>query len=91
MLHSARSSLSLRASGAVLAAVLLGACGNKNQPNAAPPPPPQPEVAVITVQPDTVILSTELPGRLEASRVAEVRARVAGILQKRLFTEPAVM
>jgi len=87
MLHSARFSLSLRASGAVLAAVLLGACGNKNQPNAAPPPPPQPEVAVITVQPDTVILSTELPGRLEASRMAEVRARVAGILQKRLFTE----
>jgi membrane fusion protein (multidrug efflux system) len=30
---------------------------------------------------------TELPGRLEASRVAQVRARVPGILQKRLFRE----
>src|SRR5690606_33990504 len=32
-------------------------------------------------------LITELPGRLEASRVAQVRARVAGILQERLFRE----
>ncbi|MDR0274263.1 MAG: efflux RND transporter periplasmic adaptor subunit [Burkholderiaceae bacterium] len=84
MLHSALSPLSLRAAGALLAALLLAACGNKNQPSAAPPPP---EVAVIAAQPGTVALSTELPGRLEASRVAEVRARVAGILQKRLFTE----
>ncbi len=48
---------------------------------------PPPEVGVITVTPTTVGLSNELPGRLEASRVAQVRARVAGILQKRLFRE----
>ena len=35
----------------------------------------------------TVGLATELPGRLEASRVAQVRARAAGIVQKRLFRE----
>lgn len=48
---------------------------------------PPPEVAVITVAPGTIGLTTELPGRLEASRVAQVRARAAGILNKRLFRE----
>ena len=48
---------------------------------------PPAEVGVVTVQPGDVDLQTELPGRLEASRVAQVRARAAGILQKRLFTE----
>jgi membrane fusion protein (multidrug efflux system) len=42
---------------------------------------------VVTATPRTVGLSTELPGRMEASRVAQVRARAAGILQKRQFRE----
>ncbi|HEX2540943.1 MAG TPA: efflux RND transporter periplasmic adaptor subunit [Caldimonas sp.] len=77
----------------VLAALVAG-CGQKNDaapagagaaPGAAGPPPA--EVGVITVQTRPVGLITELPGRLEASRVAQVRARAAGIVQKRLFTE----
>ena len=48
---------------------------------------PPAEVGVVTVNPGDVGLITELPGRLEASRVAQVRARAAGILQKRLFRE----
>jgi membrane fusion protein (multidrug efflux system) len=44
-------------------------------------------VGVVTVMPRPVGLVTELPGRLEASRVAQVRARAAGILQERLFRE----
>jgi membrane fusion protein (multidrug efflux system) len=44
-------------------------------------------VGVVTVTQGDVGLVTELPGRLEASRVAQVRARAAGILQKRLFRE----
>lgn len=48
---------------------------------------PLAEVGVVTVTPGDVGLITELPGRLEASRVAQVRARVAGILQTRLFRE----
>ena len=75
--------------------VLMAACGQKddNAPAAAGPGkgagggPPPAEVGVITAQPKSVGLVTELPGRLEASRVAQVRARVAGILQKRLFVE----
>jgi membrane fusion protein (multidrug efflux system) len=46
-----------------------------------------PEVGVVTVQPGEVGLMTELPGRLEASRVAQVRARASGILRQRLFRE----
>ena len=48
---------------------------------------PPPEVGVVTVTPGDVGLITELPGRLEASRVAQVRARATGILQQRLFRE----
>lgn len=72
---------------AVLALVLAG-CGKSDpaqQASAASAPPP--EVGVVSVQPGDVGLVTELPGRLEASRVADVRARAAGILQKRLFAE----
>jgi membrane fusion protein (multidrug efflux system) len=72
-------------------AVWLAACAPKPDagPAAAPggAPPPPAEVGVVTVQPRAVGLVTELPGRLEASRAAQVRARAAGIVQKRLFTE----
>jgi membrane fusion protein, multidrug efflux system len=54
---------------------------------AAPGQMPPPEVGVIKVQLQTVPLITELPGRLEASRVAQVRARVPGVVQKRVFAE----
>jgi membrane fusion protein (multidrug efflux system) len=48
---------------------------------------PPAQVGVVTVNPGDWGLSTELPGRLEASRVAQVRARVAGIVQRQLFNE----
>lgn len=71
--------------------LLLSACGQGNAPAAGPGGPggmpPPAEVGVVTVKLADVGLVTELPGRLEASRVAQVRARAAGILQKRLFTE----
>ena len=74
----------------VIAVALLGACGRKPEQGAGGQPGggmPPPEVGVITVAPQAVGLATELPGRLEASRVAQVRARATGILQKRVFTE----
>jgi membrane fusion protein (multidrug efflux system) len=68
--------------------LMLAACG-KEAGNAPPPGGgmPPPEVGVITVTPGQVGLVTELPGRLEASRVAQVRARAAGIVEERLFRE----
>ncbi len=62
-----------------------GAAGAKAGAPAMPPA----QVGVVTVQLDSVPVITELPGRLEAVRTAQVRARVAGILQKRQFTEGA--
>jgi membrane fusion protein (multidrug efflux system) len=49
------------------------------------------EVGTVEVRPQRVTLTTELPGRASAFRVAEVRARVDGIVQKRLFEEGAVV
>ena len=77
------------AGAVVVVLCLLAACGQKAAEGAGPGrgAPPPAEVGVVTVAPRAVGLATELPGRLEASRVAQVRARAAGILQKRLFTE----
>lgn len=75
----------------LLAATLIAGCGKKADApaagGAAGGAPPPAEVGVVTVAQRDVGLITELPGRLEASRVAQVRARAAGILQKRLFRE----
>lgn len=76
---------------AVVSALSLAACGDKkddaqkSQAAAAQAKPP--EVGVVTVKLGSVPLVTDLPGRLEAFRTAQVRARAAGILQKRLFQE----
>jgi membrane fusion protein (multidrug efflux system) len=67
---------------------LLASCGDKNAgPNAQNGAMPPAEVAIITVAPERVVMSTELPGRSAATRVAQVRARVPGIVQKRVFRE----
>jgi len=67
----------------VAAALLLAACSKSS----APPAPPPPEVAVITVSAQPIVNVIELPGRLQAIRTAEVRARVDGIVERRLYTE----
>src|SRR5258707_15674553 len=69
---------------AVLAGgLLLTACNRQVQA----PPHPAVEVGVVTVQATSVPVTTELSGRVSAVRMAEVRARVAGILLKRNFKE----
>ncbi|ONX85461.1 efflux RND transporter periplasmic adaptor subunit, partial [Burkholderia cenocepacia] len=64
-------------------AVFLAACGKKE----SAPPPQTPEVGVVTVQPQSVPVFTDLPGRTSAFLVAQVRARVDGIVLRREFTE----
>ena len=68
-----------------LAALTIVAAGCKNKMGAPPPP----EVAVVTLQPEKVTITTELPGRVSAYLVAEVRPQVNGIIKKRFFTEGA--
>ncbi|MEZ4451264.1 MAG: efflux RND transporter periplasmic adaptor subunit [Nannocystaceae bacterium] len=74
----------------LLASLLVAACGT---PAAAPGKgaPPMAEVAAITVAPAAVTLTRELPGRVAPRRLAEVRARVNGIVEARLFTEGSVV
>jgi membrane fusion protein, multidrug efflux system len=69
--------------------VMAGPCvaGCKGRQEA--PPRPTPEVATVTVQPQPVVLTSELPGRTAGFLVAEIRPQVNGLLQKRFFTEGA--
>ena len=69
---------------ALLGGILLGGCDRSTQ---SQPPPTVPEVATVTVKPQKVVLTTELPGRTAAFRIAEIRPQVSGLIQKRLFTE----
>jgi membrane fusion protein (multidrug efflux system) len=74
-----------RLSLTVAVAAALAACGEKPAAQGGAMPPA--EVSVVTVAPQQISITNELPGRLEAYRVAQVRARVAGIVQKRVFKE----
>jgi len=69
--------------------LIVSACGSgdeqKKLPAGSAPPPA--EVDVITVKPGAAVMTQDLPGRLQAYRSAQVRARVEGIVEKRNFVE----
>ncbi len=71
---------------ALASLLMLGGCerGNAQQQQAPPPPP---EVATVTIEPQRVELTTELPGRTSPYLVSEIRPQVNGIIQKRQFRE----
>ena len=64
----------------------LGLAGCDREPKATPPPA-VPEVATVTIQPKTVLLTTALPGRTSAFLMAEIRPQVNGLIRGRLFEE----
>jgi membrane fusion protein, multidrug efflux system len=68
--------------------LLLAGCGQSSNTGKGPTGGP-PEVAVVTMKPQQLVITTELSGRTSANLVAEVRPQVGGIIQKRLFTEGA--
>ena len=70
-----------------LAALVACSQGVAQQADGATPAIPALPVGVLKVEFAPVGISENLPGRIEASRVAEIRARAAGILEKRLFRE----
>lgn len=71
---------------AATAAVALSGCDFQSR-DRSKASPARPEVGVVTLHPRNVAITSELPGRIVASLVAEVRPQVAGIIQKRLFQE----
>lgn len=71
------------ASLALIVPVLLAGCDGKPKAPAAPPP----VVGVLTLHAEPVMRTTELPGRVNATLMADVRPQVNGVLLKRLFTE----
>jgi membrane fusion protein (multidrug efflux system) len=71
--------------GVLVVGLMLTNCGKR----AEPPQGGTPEVATVTISTQQVVLTTELPGRTSAYRIAEIRPQVSGIIQKRLFTEGA--
>lgn len=66
-------------------ALVLAGCGREEQPAQTAPV----EVSVLKVTPASVALSDELPGRVVAYRIAEIRPQVGGIVQRRLFEQGA--
>ena len=70
---------------AALLALVAAGCSSGAGPQAGPAAVP--EVAVITLQPQRVELTTELPGRTSPYLVAEIRPQVNGIIKKRQFRE----
>ena len=67
-------------------ALLISACDQKTE-SAAGQEQPAPKVGIVTLSSESFTLTSELPGRTAAYRVAEVRPQVTGIIQKRLFKE----
>ena len=80
-----RTVFDLRRQLALVSALALFGCGQKPAPTSASPLPPK--VSVVTVKAQSMPVTTELPGRVAALRMAEVRPQVSGIVLKRLFVE----
>lgn len=78
----------ISASVVVLAAAMaLAGCGPSGEPEAAAEVARPVDVVAVVTEP--LVLTSELPGRIEPMRVAEVRARVAGIVLQKKFEEGA--
>lgn len=77
---------SFASASAAALALLLTACAPE-----APPAPPPPEVTIVTIRTQLVPNVIELPGRVQAYRTSEVRARVDGIVERRLFNEGSIV
>jgi membrane fusion protein (multidrug efflux system) len=70
-----------------MAGALSGCDNRKGEEAGTAPGATKTQVSVVTLHPQSVTITAELPGRTTASLVAEVRPQVNGIIQKRLFQE----
>jgi membrane fusion protein (multidrug efflux system) len=83
-----RRSLALPVGSALSAVLLVAGCGDNNQPNPATSAPP-PAVTVVKVTAAEIKPATTFTGRIEARNKVDLRVRVDGFLEKRLFSEGA--
>lgn len=83
------NSFSFQFSAIVMALIILSGCGQPEQAQAKGPAMQAMPVGVVTVKSQAITLTKELPGRVSASQIAEIRPQVTGIIQHRLFTEGA--
>ncbi|NTH14427.1 efflux RND transporter periplasmic adaptor subunit [Agrobacterium rhizogenes] len=81
--------LFVRLAAASITTLSLTACERGEA--SAPQTPPPPAVGFITVSPEALPMTTELPGRVTATRVAEVRPRVSGIVTEQVFQQGATV
>ncbi len=73
-------------------AVSASGCGDQQGDQAAGAPPSFPVgVSVVTVAPETLPITNELPGRIAPTRIAEVRPRVSGIVIERVFKQGSLV
>lgn len=86
---SPKTTLRYSALTLIVSAICLSGCGSdeKKAPTTAPPA----AVTVVTLKPQDVSLSRELPGRTVPSLMAEVRPQVSGVIKKRLFEEGSMV
>jgi membrane fusion protein (multidrug efflux system) len=70
---------------------LLALAGCQKEEAGAPPAPPPSPVGVVTVQPETLPITSDLPGRIAPTRLAEVRPRVSGIIVERVFEQGSLV
>ena len=82
-----RSRIPFFAVSALAGAVFLSGCGQSEQAQGQTQAAQAVPVGVIEMQSKPLTLTKELPGRVSASRIAEIRPQVNGIIQSRLFVE----
>lgn len=75
----------------LVASLLFAGCSRSDKAEAKPAAAAPKEIGVVTLKTERVGFSTELSGRTVAPVVAQIRPQVGGILQKRLFTEGALV
>ncbi|WP_454914793.1 efflux RND transporter periplasmic adaptor subunit [Xanthobacter sediminis] len=85
-----RPAFHLPLAGSLLALLAIAGCGESGDA-ASPAAPPAVSVAVVTVVPETLPITNELPGRIAPTRIAEVRPRVSGVLVERVFEQGSVV
>ena len=79
------------AAAVIASVVLLAACGHGNAQGGKGEPPRPAQVGYVVVQSTSVPIEEDLPGRVTAFQISEVRPQVAGVVLRRLFTEGSIV